>query len=93
MSGCYPQIEWNQFGEMDARTNNYLESYNNQMNKKLKSKPTLLKFCDYLINERNKIEICPLQNEKEEFYMKKQTKMVKDKIEAERVLQEMLTEG
>ena len=39
------------------------------------------------------MEICLLQSDKEPFYMKKLTKMVKDKIEAERVLQEMLTEG
>ena len=79
MSGCYPPMEWNQFGEMDDRTNNYFERYNNQMNIKLKIKPTLLKFCDYLINEENKMEICFLQSDKEPFYMKKQTKIVKDK--------------
>ena len=69
-------MEWNQFGSMDDRTNNYLESYNNQMNKNLKSKPTLLKFCDLMITEENKMEICLLQSDKETFYMKKQTKIV-----------------
>ena len=52
-------------------------TYNGEVNKKLKTKPGLLKFCDFMKGE----EPCG---------MKKQTKAAKTKLESERTLQSML---
>ena len=35
-NGLFPPSEWNQYGQMENRTNNLVESYNSQVNKKLK---------------------------------------------------------
>ena len=66
----YLPEECNKFGELDDRTNNYVESYNHQVNKKLKTKPNILKFCDFMIAEENKMEVCSLQSDKEPFSKK-----------------------
>ena len=77
----------------DDRSNNYLESYNGEVNKKLKTKPVLLKFCDFLRGEENKAEIWWLQSGKKPYFMKKQTKAAKTKLESERTLQSMLKDN
>ena len=76
MNGDFPPEDWNQFDNKEDRTNNYVESYNNQINRKLKTKPSYLKFCDFMIGEENKMDIGISQSDKESFYMKKQSKMV-----------------
>ena len=76
MNGDFPPEDWNQFDNKEYRTNNYVESYNNQINRKLKTKPSYLKFCDFMIGEENKMDIGISQSDKEPFYMKKQSKMV-----------------
>jgi hypothetical protein len=76
INGHFPPEEWNQFGSMDDRTNNYVEGYNGQVNKKLKTKPNLLRFCDFIIDEENKTHICILQSDHQPYYLKKQTKAV-----------------
>ena len=77
VNGAFPPPTWNQFGEFDERTNNNVEAYNKQVNRKLKVKPGLLKFIDFLIKEENKMSISILQSDKEPFYNKVQTKTVK----------------
>ncbi len=62
---------------MDDRTNNYVESYNSQVNIKLKTKPKFFRFVDFMKDEENRMQIAFLQSEKEPFYAKKQTKVVK----------------
>ena len=93
INGHFPPAEWNQFDVLDDRTNNYVESYNGEVNKKLKTKPVLLKFCDFLRDEENKAEIYWLQSDKKPYYMKKQTKAAKRKLESERTLQSMLKDN
>ena len=57
INGHFPPAESNQFDVMDDRTNNYVESYNGEVNKKLKTKPELLKFCDFMKRDEIKVEI------------------------------------
>jgi hypothetical protein len=73
----FPPKEWNQYGSMDDRTNNYVESYNNQVNIKLKTKPKFFRFVDFMKDEENRMQIAYLHSEKEPFYNTKQTKAVK----------------
>ena len=75
-NGHFPPEEWNQYGSMDDRTNNYVESYNGQINQKLKTKPNLLRFCSFIIEEENLTNISILQSDHQPYYMKKQTKAV-----------------
>jgi hypothetical protein len=62
---------------MDDRTNNYVESYNSQVNIKLKTKPKFFRFVDFMKDEENRMQIAYLHSEKEPFYITKQTKVVK----------------
>jgi hypothetical protein len=73
----FPPKEWNQYGSMDDRTNNYVESYNSQVNIKLKTKPKFFRFVDFMKDEENRMQIAYLHSEKEPFYITKQTKVVK----------------
>ena len=74
--GILQPPEWNQRGSMDDRTNNLVESYNNQVNKKLKTKPNVFRFCDFKIKEDNIMHIAILQSENEPYYIQKQSKDV-----------------
>ena len=76
INGHFPPEEWNQYGSMDDRTNNFVESYNSKINKKLKTKPNLLRFCDFIIDEENLTQISYLQSNQVAYYMKNQTKAV-----------------
>ena len=76
INGDYSIQDWNQFGVYNDRTNNNVEIYNKQINKKLQTKPNLLKFIDFLIKQENKMGISLLQGDKNPFYAPKQTKIV-----------------
>ena len=60
----FPPSEWNQYGDFIRRTNNSVEAYNKHVNTKLKVKPNLLKFVQFLIEEENKTRISIYQSEK-----------------------------
>ena len=76
IKGDFLPEEWNQFDVLNDRTNNNVEGYNSKVNKKLRTKPNLLKFCDFMKAEENKMAICHLQSNKEPYYLSKSTKIV-----------------
>ena len=57
MKGEFKPAEWNQFEVYLVRTNNGLEIYNNSVNNQLRTKPTLLRFFDFIREQENLMSI------------------------------------
>ena len=80
MKGEFKPEEWNRFEVFLVRTKNGLEINNNNMNSELRTKPSLLRFYDYIKQQENLMSIDVLRGNLQPFFIQKQTKESKSRL-------------